>query len=57
LLLGFLLWANGAFAWVQLRSDSVTRIGLLTMVLVASAVLYFVALWATGLKLRQFLRR
>jgi putative peptidoglycan lipid II flippase len=56
-LLAFLLWANSAFAWVQLRSDSVTRIGLLTMVLLASAALYFAALWATGLKLRQFLRR
>ena len=56
-LLAFLLWANSAFAWVQLRSDSITRIGLLTMVLLASAVLYFAALWATGLKLRQFLRR
>ena len=57
LLLGFLLWANSAFAWVQLRSDSVTRMGLLTLVLLASAVLYFSVLWATGLKLRQFLRR
>ena len=57
LLLGFLLWANSAFAWVQLRSDSATRIGLMAMVLLASAVLYFSALWATGLKLRQFLRR
>ena len=57
LLLGFLLWANSAFAWVQLRSDSVSRIGLLALVLLASAALYFTALWATGLKLRQFLRR
>ncbi len=57
LLLGFLLWANSAFAWVQLRSDSLTRIGLLASVLLASAVLYFAALRATGLKLRQFLRR
>jgi hypothetical protein len=26
-------------------------------VLLASAIIYFVAIWAAGLKLRQFLRR
>ena len=30
---------------------------LLAMVLLACAAIYFTALWATGLKLRQFLRR
>jgi putative peptidoglycan lipid II flippase len=53
----FLMWANSAFAWTQLRAESFKRIGLLALVLLGSAAIYFVALWATGLKLRQFLRR
>ena len=53
----FLMWANSAFAWTQLRSESFKRIGLLALVLVASGAIYFAALWAAGLKLRQFLRR
>jgi putative peptidoglycan lipid II flippase len=53
----FLMWANSAFAWTQLRSESFKRIWLLALVLIASAAIYFVALWAAGLKLRQFLRR
>jgi putative peptidoglycan lipid II flippase len=57
LLAVFLLWANDAFAWIALRSASFKRIGLLALVLSASAAIYFVAIMATGLKLRQFLRR
>ena len=57
LLLIFLMWANGAFDWTQMRSESIKRISLLALILVASAAIYFVALWAAGLKLRQFLRR
>ncbi len=57
LLLGFLLWANGAVDWTQLRSDSLRRIGLLVLTLLACTAIYFVALWAFGLKLRQFVRR
>jgi putative peptidoglycan lipid II flippase len=40
-----------------MRSESLKRVGLLALVMVASAVIYFTALWASGLKLRQFLRR
>ena len=57
LLLVFLLWANGAVAWTQMPDEKIRRIALMALVLVASAVLYFTALWASGLKLRQFLRR
>ena len=57
LLLLFLLWANGAFTWTQMRGEPFRRIMLLAMVLLACAAIYFTALWATGLKLRQFLRR
>jgi putative peptidoglycan lipid II flippase len=53
----FLVWANSHFAWTALRADSLKRIGLLASILVVSGLIYFVALWAAGMKLRQFLRR
>ena len=57
LLTVFLMWANSAFDWTQLRSESFKRIWLLALVLIGSCAIYFVSIWATGLKLRQFLRR
>ena len=57
LLAVFLMWSNSAFGWTELRSQSLNRIGLLALILLGSFVLYFTALWAAGLKLRQFLRR
>ncbi len=57
LLAVFLMWANGAFAWTQLRSESLNRIGLLALVITGSVAIYFIALIAAGLKLRQFIRR
>ena len=53
----FLMWANGNFDWLGLRAQSLKRIGLLALVLFGSAVIYFVALLATGVKLRQLIRR
>jgi putative peptidoglycan lipid II flippase len=53
----FLMWANSQFDWTALRTQSFKRIWLLTLVLIASAAIYFIALWGTGLKLRQLLRR
>nr|MDP2192811.1 murein biosynthesis integral membrane protein MurJ [Rhodoferax sp.] len=57
LLIVFLMWANGAFAWTELRQQSLKRIGLLALVMTGSAFIYFTALWAAGLKLQQFVRR
>jgi putative peptidoglycan lipid II flippase len=57
LLAVFLMWANTVVDWTQLRAEKVRRIWLLALILVASAALYFVALWAAGLKLRPFIRR
>ncbi|MCM2341585.1 murein biosynthesis integral membrane protein MurJ [Rhodoferax sp.] len=53
----FLVWANSHFAWTALRAESLKRIGLLASILLASGLIYFSALWAAGMKLRQFLRR
>ena len=57
LLAVFLLWAAEAVSWTGLKNAAFQRIGLLALVLLASATIYFVALWVSGLKLRQLIRR
>ncbi len=57
LLTVFLMWAAGSFQWVALRGHALQRVGLMALVLIGSAAIYFVALWAAGLKLRQFVTR
>jgi putative peptidoglycan lipid II flippase len=51
----FLMWGASAFGWVALRAHPLERVGLLAAMLAASAAIYFIALWAAGVKLRQFL--
>ncbi len=53
----FLIWANGAFNWTELRSESFKRIGLLALILLGAAAIYFMSIWAVGLKIRELLRR
>jgi putative peptidoglycan lipid II flippase len=57
LLTVFLAWSAGAVSWVDLRAQPLQRVGLLAAVLAAAAVIYFGALWAAGVKLRQFVAR
>ncbi len=52
----FLMWANSHFAWVALRTESFKRIWLLGLMLLASAAIYFIVLWVTGLKFRALLQ-
>ena len=56
LLAAFLLWATGAVNWVGLKGHNLERIGWLALVLLASAVLYFAALWVSGLKVTKLLK-
>jgi putative peptidoglycan lipid II flippase len=53
----FLVWAAQSVDWVGLRAEYFKRIGLLALVLSASAAIYFSALWVGGLKLRKMLGR
>ncbi len=53
----FLMWANTSVDWVAMRAHSFKRIWLIALVLTGSAAIYFIALWATGMKLRQLVRR
>jgi putative peptidoglycan lipid II flippase len=57
LLAAFLMWAAGSFPWIAMRAHGLQRVGLMALVLVGSAVVYFGAIWAAGLKLRQFVTR
>jgi putative peptidoglycan lipid II flippase len=57
LLAAFLWWAASAVSWTGLRSLYGQRIGLLALVLLGSAVLYFTALRAAGLKVRKLFGR
>ena len=55
LLAVFLVWAASALPWTRFEGAKLERIGYLALVLTASAAIYFVALWATGMKLRKLL--
>ena len=55
LMSAFLLWAARRFDW--LGTAAWPRAGLLALVLMAAAALYFGALMASGVRLRQLLRR
>jgi putative peptidoglycan lipid II flippase len=57
LLVIYLLWAADAFPWIELRKESMKRIGLMAVLLAGAGVIYLGAVWAAGLKPRQFLRR
>jgi len=56
LLAVFLMWAASAQSWTGLRSEAWKRAMWLALALLTSAPLYFGALWAAGLKLRQLSR-
>jgi putative peptidoglycan lipid II flippase len=57
LLAVFLMWANGAIPWLAMHSEKLMRIGALALVILASVAIYLGAIWATGVNLRQLLRR
>ncbi|WP_311221405.1 MULTISPECIES: murein biosynthesis integral membrane protein MurJ [unclassified Acidovorax] len=53
----FLIWGAQHFDWLALRATSARRAGLLALLLAGAAALYFGALAASGLQLRQLFRR
>ncbi|MEP6825044.1 MAG: murein biosynthesis integral membrane protein MurJ [Ramlibacter sp.] len=57
LLTVFLMWAATSFPWAGMRAEPAMRVGLMALMLLVSAAIYFAALWAAGLKLRQFVAR
>ena len=57
LLAVFLMWAAGAIPWTQMHGENWRRVWLMALVLSSSSAIYFISIWAAGLKLRQFVRR
>ncbi|MES2941714.1 MAG: murein biosynthesis integral membrane protein MurJ [Pseudomonadota bacterium] len=57
LLAVFLMWANGSVPWLTLKAEKLQRIGWLALYVSGGIAIYFVAIWAAGLNLRQLLRR
>jgi putative peptidoglycan lipid II flippase len=56
-LTGLLWFAANHLPWVAMRQEAWLRIGWMVAVLAGSALLYFGVLWATGLRLKAFLKR
>ena len=54
LLAVFLAWASLHFDWIAMREHSLQRAGLMASMLAISALIYFTALWAAGVKLKGF---
>ena len=50
----FLMWGAASFPWIGMRGELLRRVGLMTMMLLGAAAIYFVALAAAGVRLRQF---
>ena len=57
LLAVFLLWAASSLEWIDVRGRHLQRVVWLALCLAVSAMLYFGALMAAGVNLRQLLRR
>jgi putative peptidoglycan lipid II flippase len=57
LLTGLLWFAAIQLPWLAMRQEAWLRVGWMGLVLLASAALYFGVLWATGLRLKAFLKR
>jgi len=53
----FLVWGSQHFDWLAMRADALRRAGLLALLLLGAAAIYFGALAASGLRLRRLLRR
>ena len=57
LLAGLLVFASQALPWLAMRQDAWQRIGWMAVILFSSALVYFGALWLSGLRLKAFLKR
>ena len=57
-LLTALLWlAAHHLNWVAMRQEAWSRMGWMAVVLMSAGLLYFGVLWATGIRLKSFLKR
>jgi putative peptidoglycan lipid II flippase len=52
----YLMWADDAVAWTRMPGHDFQRVWLLAAVITGGIAIYFIAIWASGLKLKQFLQ-
>lgn len=52
-----LAWSGQELDWIALKAHGWQRVGWLALIMLAAGAVYFGALWAAGLKLRQLLHR
>ena len=57
LLAVYLMWAASSLSWTGPGVQDLRRVLVLALVLLGAALVYFLALWAAGLKVRLLLRR
>jgi putative peptidoglycan lipid II flippase len=57
LLAVFLMWGASSFPWMQWKAEPWRRAALMALMLAGSAAIYFSALAAAGVRLRQFVTR
>jgi putative peptidoglycan lipid II flippase len=57
LLAVFLMWGAASFPWTTLRGMPLQRAGLMALMLIGAGAVYFIALAAAGVRLRQFVTR
>ena len=57
LLAVFLMWGAASFAWTGMPGQPLQRVGLMASMMLGAGAIYFIALAAAGLKLRQFVTR
>ena len=57
LLAVFLMWGNSTVPWLALKADKLQRAGLLIVFVSGAIAIYFAAVSAAGLNVRQLLRR
>jgi putative peptidoglycan lipid II flippase len=52
-----LMWTAGAFPWTAWRAEPWRRAGMMAVLLAGAGAIYFGALLAAGVKLREFVTR
>lgn len=53
----FLMWAASAWDWTRMQAQALQRVVWLAVLVVTAAAIYLGAVWAAGLRFKQFLQR
>jgi putative peptidoglycan lipid II flippase len=53
----FLMWAASAWDWTRMQAQALQRVVWLAVLVVTAAAIYLGAVWAAGLRFKQFMQR